>query len=58
MQFGQQVAVSQSEVVSIKELPPGNDDVFFGVVVNLLRKWGIQVVIQTLKLPEQIFLMA
>jgi hypothetical protein len=51
MQSGQQVAVRQSEVISINELPLGNDDILSGVVVDLLRKRGYQVVIQTLELP-------
>lgn len=53
MQFGQEVAISQSQMVSIQEFPLGDGDVLHTVLVNLLWERSVQVDIQALKLPQQ-----
>lgn len=51
MQFGQKVAVSQSQAVAIQELPVGGCDVLGGILVNLFWEGRVQVVVQSLELP-------
>lgn len=53
MQFGQKVAISQSQMVSIQEFPLGDGDVLHAILVNLLWERSVQVNIQALKLPQQ-----
>lgn len=53
MQFGQEVAISQSQMVSIQEFPLGDGDVLHTVLVNLLWERSVQVDIQAVKFPQQ-----
>jgi len=51
----QQVAVSQSELLTVQEGPRRGSDFISAIFVNLVRKWGAEVVVQLLQSLEQAF---
>ena len=56
VQFGQQVAVCQSELVSVEEAPVGALLLLHAVCVDLVRQRAVQVVVQLLQGPGQTLL--
>lgn len=53
VKLGEKVAVSKGHVIAIKELAAGHFDVLNAIVVNLVRQWGSQVLIQLLQGLQQ-----
>lgn len=56
MQFRQQVAVSQSQRLAVQEGAGRGNNIIGAILINLLRKWAAQVVVQFLqRLQEALF---
>lgn len=49
MQLGQEVTVSQSHFIPIQKAAVGDLDILDAVVVDLIRQWGVEILIQLLQ---------
>lgn len=56
MELRQQVAVGQSEVLAVQEGPRGGSDLIGAILIDLVGKWGAEVVVQLLQSLQQTFL--
>lgn len=56
VQFGQQVAIGQRQLVSVQKTSPGHLFFLHAVGVDLVRQRAIQVFVQLLHSPRQTFL--
>lgn len=56
VELRQQVAVSQSKLLAVQEGAGGGSDFISAILVDLIRKWGTEVVIQLLQSLQQTFL--
>lgn len=56
VELRQQVAVSQSKILAVQEGAGRGSDLISAILVDLVRKWGAEVIIQLLQSLQQAFL--